>query len=79
MFCFTSAQYDSRGEEISRLEATNCNLNREQKDLTKQLSDKKYEIQVKKDDCKNLQTKYVTILVTHCQTYTKKQYVTILK
>ena len=54
---FCSGQHECRGEEVSRLQANNQTLMKEQKELAKQLSDKNYELQAQKEDCRSLQTK----------------------
>lgn len=54
-----STECDSRAQEISKVEASNASLQKEQKLLIKKLSDKKYEIQAKMDEAMNLQKKYV--------------------
>ena len=52
-----SGQHECRGEEVSRLQASNQSLMKDQKELAKQLSDKKYQLQAKVEDCRVLQTK----------------------
>ncbi|XP_064391046.1 trichohyalin-like isoform X3 [Halichondria panicea] len=56
-------QYECRGEEINRLQATNQSLDKHQQDFSIQLSDKKEELQAKEDDCKNLQSKVCSLEV----------------
>jgi len=43
----TRAQYDSRGEEISRLEATNQSMTEEQQELLRKLSETEHDIPFK--------------------------------
>ena len=52
-----SGQHECRGEEVSRLQASNQSLVKDQKELAKQLSDKKCQLQAKEEDCRVLQTK----------------------
>ena len=55
----TRAQYDSRGEEISRLDATNQSVIEERQELTRKLSETEKSLQAKKDECRTSQIKYV--------------------
>ena len=55
----TRAQYDSRGEEISTLEATNQSMTEEQQELLRKLSETEHSLQAKKDECQRSQIKYV--------------------
>lgn len=53
------AQYDSRGQEIVKLETNNTILTEDQKELSRKLSETKYMLQSRSDECKSIQLKYI--------------------
>ena len=59
MYCtiLLRAQYDSRGEEISRLGATNQVLTKNQEELSRKATETEQLLHCKADECKNLQLK----------------------
>lgn len=54
---FLRAQYGSRGEEISRLEATNQLLTQNQQELSRKAADTEQLLYRKEDECKTLELK----------------------
>ena len=53
----TRAQFERRGEEVARLDATNHSVKEEQQELMRKLSQAEHSLQTKTDDCQNLQIK----------------------
>ena len=53
----TRAQFERRGEEIARLDATNHSVTEEQQELMRKLSQAEHSLQTKTDDCQDLQIK----------------------
>ena len=56
-FVLFRAQYDSRGEEISRLGSTNQILKKNQHELSRKATETEQLLQCKADECKNLELK----------------------